>query len=332
MSGGSVGVLGTRAMLACAAARGIDVDALLRELHVPPTALADPDARIPLALDHRIWALAAARAGDPAFGLHVARQFGLGAFEALDYAMWSSANLADAIDRLVRFHRLIGDDAALRLQRRGSRAHLVRVHAHDLPQRAECFFAVLVVRARELVKGSIRPHEVRFAHVAPADTRPHRALFRCPVRFAAATSRLVIDDAALKLPVRTARPPLARVLDRYMQDLLDRLPEPSAFLGRAHHAIARALGGGPPSLAATAAALRTSRRTVQRRLQALGLTHRQLVDEVRRDLARRLLATASLSITEVAYLLGFEDGSGFYRAYRRWTGGAPSRHRPRLRP
>jgi AraC-like DNA-binding protein len=77
--------------------------------------------------------------------------------------------------------------------------------------------------------------------------------------------------------------------------------------------------------------LRASPRTVQRRLQELGLTHRELVDQVRRALAPRLLATPRLSLTEVAYLLGFEDVSGFYRAHRRWTGVAPSRRRQRPR-
>jgi len=325
---GTVSVVGTRAMLGYAAALGVDVDVLLAEVGLPRAALADADGRIPVALDRRIWELAAVRSGDPAFGLHVAHELDLGTFEALDYAMWSSATLEDALDRFARFYRLIGDDAALRIERRGRRAHLVRARAHDVPARAETFVAGLLLRARELVARPLAVDEVRFANPAPSDTRAYRALFRCPVRFGAATTELVIAAAALVLPVHTARPGLARVLDRHMGDLLARLPEPTGFERRVHHAIALGLGGGrPPSLAATARALHAAPRTIQRRLQELGWTHRGLVESVRRDLAESLLASSRLSLTDIAFLLGFEDVSGFYRAYRRWTGHAPSRRR-----
>lgn len=309
--------------------RGVDRGALLRELHVPPAALADPESRLRVALDRRLWALAATRTGDPTFGLHVAASFGIGTFEALDYAMWASETLAGAIDRFVRFHRLIGDDAALRVERRARRVHLVRESTDDLPQRAECFFAALFLRARDLVDGRLVAHEVRFLHRALTEGTAHRTLFGCPVRFGARTSALVLDAGALRLPVRSARPGLARVLDRYMHALQERLPAPDAFLARVLDTIARALGGGRPSLEATSVALRASPRTVQRRLRALGVTHRQLVERVRQDLARRMLDSARLSITEITFLLGFEDVSGFYRAHRRWTGVAPSRGRAR---
>ncbi len=323
----TVGVLGTRAMLAHARSAGVDTDALVRELGLARDALEDPDARIPLALDQRAWALAAARSGDRAFGLSVAQAFELGTFEAMDYAMWASETLGDALDRLVRFFRLIGDDAALRVEPRGREVHLVRDSVHDLPERAECFLAALFLRSRALTEGQAVARAVRFTHPPPANARPYRAFFKCAVHFGAAASELVLDGAAFGLTIRSAQPGLARILDRYMRDLVARLPEPGPFVRRVQSAIARSLGGGRPSLAATARVLHASPRTVQRRLQELGLTHRGLIDQVRRELAPRLLETPKLSLTEVAYLLGFEDVSGFYRAHRRWTGVAPTRRR-----
>jgi AraC-like DNA-binding protein len=149
------------------------------------------------------------------------------------------------------------------------------------------------------------------------------------VTFGAKTTELVIEARALELPVATARPGLAAILDLYMRDLLARLPTPDVFARRVHDAIARSIHGGRPSLATTARQLHVSRRTLQRHLQQVGLSHRDLVDEVRRDLAERLLATPRLSIAEIAYLLGFENASGFQKAYKRWHGVAPSRRRTR---
>jgi len=313
-------------MLAHARAIGVDCDALLREVGLDRDALADRDARLPLALDQKLWARAAARSRDPTFGLNVAAHFDLGAFEALDYAMWASDTLADAFARMVRFHRLIGDDFDIRVKPRGRHAHLVRESAYDLPPRAECMLAAILLRARELVGRPIAARTVRFAHPSPADPRPYHVFFGGPVRFGAATTELVVDAAVLGMAVTSARPGLALVLDAHMDDLVARLPEPDSFLSRVEQAISRSLAGGQPSLATTARALRASPRTVQRRLQQLGLSHRELTDQVRRTFASRLLATP-ISLTEVAFLLGFDDVSGLYRAHRRWTGDAPSQRR-----
>ena len=53
----------------------------------------------------------------------------------------------------------------------------------------------------------------------------------------------------------------------------------------------------------------------------------QLLDDTRRELACQYLLQLSLSVTEVAYLLGFNDTSNFARAFKRWTGCSPSAFR-----
>ena len=70
-----------------------------------------------------------------------------------------------------------------------------------------------------------------------------------------------------------------------------------------------------------------SARTLQRRLQEQGTSVVELLSEVRKELACVYLRDKTLSITEVAFLLGFEDSSGFARAFRRWTGQSPSEYR-----
>lgn len=319
-------VLTTRALFGYARSRGVDVAALARELGVDTASFADPEGRIPLGVHRRVWALAALRTHDPAFGLHVAEFAKVGTIETLDYALWASATLEDALDRIARFYRLVGDDLEFHLTRTGEFARLHR-SVHDHRHRAEGILAFLVLRARELVGRGFQAHEVRFMHRAPVDMRPHRALFRCPVRFGCASTELVFPIEQLKLAVKSAKPGLVRVLDRYMRDLVARLPDPSSLLHRVHQAIADALRGGKPSLQATARALHASPRTLQRHLEDLGVTHRELVEDIRRDMAERLLATRRMSITEIAFLLGYEDVSGFRRAYRRWTGTSPARAR-----
>lgn len=320
---GTVGVFGPRAVLAYAKTHGVDTKALAAELGIDEV-LRDSEGRIPLRIQRRLLDLAAARSHDPAFGLHAAEAASVGSFEAFDYAMWASATLRDVFDRITRFYRVIGDDLALQLSVTGKWASFHRVVIHDTRQRVEAMFAFIVVRARELVGRSFRLHEVRFVHRAPRDARPHRAVFRCPVRFGCAAPELVFAADQLALPVKTSKPGLAIVLDRHLRDLIGRLPHRGSLYSRVHQAIARTLHEGRPSLAATARAIHASPRTLQRYLREAGVTHRQIVDEVRRDMAERLLASHRVSVGEIAFLLGFEDVSGFRRAYRKWTGTSPS--------
>jgi AraC-like DNA-binding protein len=317
--GGTGSVLGLRLVLEHAADCGVDVPALMTALDIESTGLEDSDHRVPLRVLRGAWDLAATRSHDPSFGLHVAERATIGAFEALDYAMWASATLEEVLDRIIRFHRVIGDDLELELVHSGKWVRLRRVVGHDRRHRAESVLALIVTRARELCGRSFRLHEARFMHHKPADVRPHRALFRCPVRFGCATAELVFAKQLLQLPVRTTKPILAAVLDRHLRDLLGRLPRGQTILQRVSDAVARTLHVGRPSLAGTARALHASPRTLQRHLHEAGVTHRQIVDDVRREMAEHLLATRRVSMSELAFLLGFEHASGFRRAHRRWT-------------
>jgi len=80
--------------------------------------------------------------------------------------------------------------------------------------------------------------------------------------------------------------------------------------------------------------MRVSPRTLQRRLEELGTTYQNLLDDVRRDTSRRLLASTDLDASEVAFLLGFEELNSFTRAFHTWEGVTPSRWRKseRTRP
>jgi AraC-like DNA-binding protein len=74
-------------------------------------------------------------------------------------------------------------------------------------------------------------------------------------------------------------------------------------------------------------ALHMSTRTLQRRLAEAGTTFRDVLDGVRSGLAESYLTDTTVSIPEVAFLLGFSDQSSFHRAFHRWTGWAPGRWR-----
>jgi AraC-like DNA-binding protein len=50
---------------------------------------------------------------------------------------------------------------------------------------------------------------------------------------------------------------------------------------------------------------------------------------VRRDLSLGYLREGQRTVSEIAFLLGFTEVAAFTRAFRRWTGSAPSTWRQR---
>jgi AraC-like DNA-binding protein len=327
ISGLTSSVVVLKPLLGFARTRGVDTAALLGELELAAADLEDIDRRISESDKEHLWRETAVRSNDLELGLHVAQYAVVGSLDVLDYALCYSATLEDALRRMLRFHRVLSDAWGFELNVRSGVAHLHR--ATETPERhcVEALCALLLLRARKLTAKHLAPRFVRFAHARPANTKPHASLFSCPVYFNSARTELAFEAADLALPTRKADAGLVAVLDRHMRDLIDRLPHTDDFVQKIHRVVAHALRGGKPSLASTARAMHSSTRTVQRRLREHGTTHRRVVDSVRRDLAERLVSVGRQSMTEVAFLVGFLDVSGFQRTFKRWTGSSPNEYR-----
>ena len=69
--------------------------------------------------------------------------------------------------------------------------------------------------------------------------------------------------------------------------------------------------------------LGVGQRTFARRLSAEGVTFSEVLESTRSHLARRYLADASLSISQIAWMSGYQEVSAFTHAFKRWTGRVP---------
>jgi AraC-like DNA-binding protein len=87
--------------------------------------------------------------------------------------------------------------------------------------------------------------------------------------------------------------------------------------------LTRLADAGPPTLQRVARHLCVTSRTLQRRLRDAGTTYRQLVSEVRLELATRRLRVPGTLVMDAAAAAGFSEASCFHRAFKRWTGQTP---------
>jgi AraC-like DNA-binding protein len=68
---------------------------------------------------------------------------------------------------------------------------------------------------------------------------------------------------------------------------------------------------------------RNSERTLMRRLAEEGVTFNEILQQLKASLAIRYLEEDGMSISRIAWLLGYQDASSFSHACRRWTGKSP---------
>jgi AraC-like DNA-binding protein len=154
-------------------------------------------------------------------------------------------------------------------------------------------------------------------------------ILTAPYNYGARAAALAVGRATWEGPTRTGDRGLFGALDAHARGLLGRGAAKGGLQVRARAAVAAALPGGEPTLAAVARAVGTSPRTLQRRLGEEGAPFASLVDAVRRERAEAYLRAPDVSVAEVSWLLGFAEQSAFTRAFRRWTGVAPTEWRRR---
>lgn len=309
-------------------ARGLDGAAIAARAGIAPAALTDSDARVPRANLTRLWQLAVEESADPAFGLDAARHTLQTTFHALGYAVLASGTLREAIERMVRYRRLIGDFIEFRLEDHGERSRFVidvSAGRGAVPAEAVDAIVAVLVRQTRLLHGGrdVCPLAVSLERPLPEDTSPYERALRAPVSFGQTANFLEYarEDLDRRLPAANAE--LARQNDEVVVRYLARL-ERGSVLGRTRQALLESLPSGAPTKPDIARRLGMSPRTLQRLLAAEDASFKDLLAESRLTLAKSYLEEGRLPVTEIAFVLGFADTSAFSRAFRRWTGVAPS--------
>jgi AraC-like DNA-binding protein len=187
-------------------------------------------------------------------------------------------------------------------------------------------FATLLELGRRGTGQHLTPRRVEFTRSGPK-SQVHRAYFGGPVRYGARHNALVLHSADLDLPFPGHNPELLAILTPALAGALGELQAQTSTSEQVKVVLKRSLASGRPELSDVARELGTSERTLQRRITDEGTTFRELLVTARQELGRQLLSDPSTEIDEVACLLGYQDASSFYRAFRDWEGVTPSQWR-----
>src|ERR1700722_1952731 len=304
---------------------------LLRTAGLDREAIQDPALKIPYADMMMLTELAARAAKDGAFGLHVGEHVDQCSYGIVGRAVMTSPTLGDALHALALYLPIWTDVGSFQLNLDRSVAHFQWQYSNcSLPEsRHDCEMTMAtVVRFNRLSRGATwQPREVWFQHAKPRDVSEHARIFRAPVRFGMPTNALLLDRRLLTIPLKDSNPLLHKVTIEAAEHLLLAASTEVNISHSVGSFIRQNLSSGEVCLEHAARHLNLSRRTLQRKLRQESSSHRNLVEQARRDLSRYLLLSTDATVTEVAYALGFSEPSAFHHAFQKWHGTQPLAYR-----
>jgi AraC-like DNA-binding protein len=311
--------------------RQVSVAAVLRRAELPPHFLQQDATYATTAELFALWAAIAEVSGDPCIGLSLGAEPRFERYDATQIAAVCSRTFRDALQRIGRY-KVLTCPEEIRVHARGNEAAVEFAFLNDEGAEPDvlvdvCLSWVLAI-AKRGTADRITPLRVELLRL-----RKHQALleahFGCPVRFRSKRNAIVFRNTELDLPFTTFNEELLRVLGAQLDsELVERHSAPS-IEEQVMHVLRRSLAGSRPSREEIARELHLSVRTLQRRLSDAGTTFQQLVQVVRRDLARKYVAEKRVEFSEAAFLLGYEDINSFFRAFQAWEGTSPGQWRMR---
>ncbi|MCB1499954.1 MAG: AraC family transcriptional regulator [Bauldia sp.] len=314
---------------------GGDVDRIFGNAHILPDLAGSPTLKLRLSAFVELFEESARLTGNDNFGLWFGNRFQPRDLGMWGYAAISSPTLGSALECLVRLFRYHQESSVMRFcaDPNGLVRLEYRIVAPQIVERrqdAELSLGMFLNVIRECLGSRWSPEEVHFEHPKPAMAREHEAAFGAPVYFSQPTNALLFRPDLLARAMPAHDPRLLAVMQTCLERLGSEATDEDILLDRMRTAIRTRLPRGYPSFEDVAVELRAPTAAIHQDLHAAGLTYKDMVEDVRRDLALAYLKQRHLPFSEIAMLLGYSELSAFSRAFRRWTGASPRAYRVQM--
>ena len=324
----------TRFAYARALQAGVDLELLLKKAGLTLRQIQDPDARLRVRDQISFLNFAAVALQDDLLGFHLAQSPDLREFGYLYYVSASSEVISAALQRVARYTSIVNEGVCLKYiddKDIALAVHYIGVSRHKDRHQIEFFITALIRMCRELSGRHVVPTRVNLTHPRNNTSSEFVEFTGCDIQFGATVDELAFAPSIKQMLVTTADPYLNNLLTKYFEEALSRRPtNKGSFRPSVENTVVPLLPHGRIRISEIARRLGVSQRTFARRLSLEGLTFFDVLESLRSNLAERYLADESLSISQIAWLLGYQEVSTFTHAFKRWTGKTPRDARSRF--
>ena len=319
--------------------QGKPIDSMLALLGLTEAELKNGDRRVSDESVDRLFAEAERLCDDPNVGLHIGQTMRASHLGILGMLVMTCANAREAFDLVLRYQNLIGNGGEVAIEEHGDEIEFsyFPVNGREPYGRhnIEFCFAGWNAQVTLLAGAQFKPTRMALPYPRPENVDDLHAIFGCDISFDAPKACAYFPASYVDAPLFSAEPQLKTVLEtKARQRLRDWQGEQMAgspVVAQTKQAIAEAIAFGVPTIDDIAEAMMMSSRTLQRQLENLGSSYKELLDSVRADLASKYMGQQELSILDVAFMLGFSEQSSFQRAFKRWFGATPGAYRRELK-
>jgi len=308
---------------------GADPVRLCEAVGIPPSALDDRDERIRNDAVAALLDLAARQTGIDDLALRMASRRRPSSWGAVGLLMTQQKTVGDAMRAGARYIASYSEGIAVEIETYGEEAVVWLDIAYDPgamrfdpAQRNELVVGGSVNVLRWLIRRDWRPERVAFTHAAWGDLDRYRPYFGRVPQFDQDRLNFVVRQADMDVDLPDHDPEAARLLRQLAEQQMPDRERP--FSRAVALTISQRLAEGALNAEAVAAALDLDLRALQRRLAAEGSSFSDLLNTVRKDLARTYVESSRRPLAEVADLLGFSSLSAFSQWYSRAHGQSPA--------
>lgn len=285
--------------------------------------------RISAASQGKFLEYAAEALDDGAIGLHLAEEANPREAGLLYYVTSAAGNVGEALALFARYSRIVNE--AVRIKPANGREGLIAeisfvgLSRHTAKQVTEFGVGVTMRALREIAGRKIRPTHLSFVHPRNSHLREFEAFFGCPIEFGASGDQVAFSNETLALPLITEDPHLLETLRPICDEAeKERGTATGSLRAAVENEAQRLLPHGKAKRHRVAKSLGHSERTLTRKLADEGTTYEQVLDQLRQSLALQYIKEQGVSLSQIAWLLGYEGASSFSHAFVRWTGRSPS--------
>ena len=296
---------------------------------LPVEALDEDDLLVPDLAVAEVLEIAARELDRPDLGLQIAARQDLGMLGPLALAIQNSPTLADALECTSRYLFVHARSLSLSLvpDPYGARGVVALRYGSEIGdltqvQGTDLGLGFLHRALQSLVGDSYGLRSVELPHRPAAPLQAHEEFFGTTVRIARPAALLRVPSELATRSLHGGDPALRRLALAFLdQQAAESGPN---LVPKVRGAVQQSLGTAPADIESVARLLAMHPRTLQRRLADEGSGFAGILDDVRRQLARRYLTTTDMPLSQVAGLLGLSEQSALSRCCRRWWQSTPT--------
>lgn len=306
----------------------VDPDSFFQQFDLKVSGTVSPFTRFPATMMAEVWNQAEIACNNPGFRRQAFSHLGPQFYHLLPAALISSNNLVDAIMIMARYSQVISEAAVVKIEERED--HVSVIVSESRKQKSPAALDILKRYVFSLPSyfSSASDSAVTLKFTA-AESEVDQQLWgdmNSMMEFDANVDAVCFDKELLRgceCRDETDNRKLLGYLDSYIISLR-RSEQYRLSLGLQIQSL---LEEGKVSLRELARINHVSPRSLQRKLGKSGTSFKMETSAIRCQKANEYLSDSNLSITSIAHLLAYSDGSHFANDFRNITGMAPRDYR-----